>query len=379
MAKETKEAKGKKTKEVKKPVRSAELDTLLSTIRKNFGEASIFHGDFVAKEMQTVSSGSISMDMALGVNGFPYGRMVEIFGMESSGKTTLTLNVIAEAQKAGKVCAFIDAEHALDTAYAKKLGINIRDLIIVQPDDAEQAMEITRALVESGQINVLVLDSVAALVPRTELEGEFDKANVGVHARIMSKAMRVLAGEANKNNVLMLFINQIRMKIGVMYGNPQTTTGGEALKFYSSIRLNVRKGEVVKDKNGVSVGGSTIVKVVKNKVAPPYTECEIPVTFGKGIDKAVDLYLVAKAMDVIEARGAHNYLVMKDAAGEQTEEKLGSSKDETVNLLRSNKEKFEQVHKLAMAEHQRRLSEGDVVASDEDADEIKAQEVQPEE
>ncbi len=369
-----KEVKAKKTKEPKKPTRSAELDSLLATIRKNHGETSIFHGDYVPKEMKTIPSGSVSLDMALGVGGFPYGRMVEIFGMESSGKTTLTLNVIAEAQKKGDVCAFIDAEHALDTAYAKKLGINIRDLIIVQPDDAEQAMEITRALVESGQINVLVLDSVAALVPRTELEGEFDKANVGVHARIMSKAMRVLAGEANKNNVLMLFINQIRMKIGVMYGNPQTTTGGEALKFYSSIRLNVRKGEVVKDKSGVSVGGSTIVKVVKNKVAPPYTECEIPVVFGKGIDKAVDLYLVAKTLGLIEARGAHNYLIEGEV-----ETKIGSSKDEAVTALKTDKELFERIHKAAMAEHMRRLNEGDVEASAEDADEIKAQEIQPEE
>lgn len=367
----------KKAKETKKPVRTAELDNLLSTIRKNFGEASIFHGDFKAKEMEVIPSDSVSLNMALGVGGFPYGRMVEIFGMESSGKTTLTLGVIAEAQKAGKVCAFIDAEHALDTAYAKKLGINIRDLIIVQPDDAEQAMEITRALVESGQINVLVLDSVAALVPRAELEGEFDKANVGLHARLMSKAMRVLAGEANKNNVLMLFINQIRMKIGVMYGNPQTTTGGEALKFYSSIRLNVRKGEVVKDSEGRSVGGSTIVKVVKNKVAPPYTECEIPVVFGRGVDKAVDIYLVAKTMGIIEAKGAHNYLV-SETEGEEPR-KIGSSKDEAVKLLRSDKELAKEVIRRSMAENQRRLSEGDIEPSEEDADEIKAQEIKPEE
>ena len=373
----SKEKPSKKTKEAKKPVRSAELDSLLSTIRKNFGDASIFHGDFVAKELEVIPSDSVSLNMALGVGGFPYGRMVEIFGMESSGKTTLTLGVIAEAQKAGKVCAFIDAEHALDTAYAKKLGINIRDLIIVQPDDAEQAMEITRALVESGQINVLVLDSVAALVPRAELEGEFDKANVGLHARLMSKAMRVLAGEANKKNVLMLFINQIRNKIGVMYGNPQTTTGGEALKFYSSIRLNVRKGEVVKDKNGVATGGSTIVKVVKNKVAPPYTECEIPVVFGRGVDKAVDLYLVAKTMGIIEAKGAHNYVVSENP--DEEPRKIGSSKDEAVAALRSDKALTDEVYRRSMAENQRRLSEGDLEPAAEDVEEIKAQEVKPEE
>jgi len=281
------------------------LDAALSQIERAFGKGSIMRlgkGERLA-EVETVSTGSIGLDIALGVGGLPRGRVVEIYGPESSGKTTLALHTVAEAQKKGGVCAFVDAEHALDTNYARKLGVNLDNLLISQPDTGEQALEICDTLVRSGAVEVLVIDSVAALVPRSEIEGEMGEMQPGLQARMMSQALRKLTGSISKSNTMVIFINQIRMKIGVMYGSPETTTGGNALKFYASVRLDIRRIGAIKERDEV-VGNSTRVKVVKNKVAPPFKQVEFDIMYGEGVSKMGELVDLGVKAGIVEKSGA---------------------------------------------------------------------------
>jgi len=280
------------------------LDAALAQIERAFGKGSIMKlGQREAVEIESISTGSLGLDIALGIGGLPRGRIIEIYGPESSGKTTLALHVVAEAQKAGGTCAFIDAEHALDPGYARKLGVKIDDLLISQPDAGEQALEIADTLVRSGAVEVLVIDSVAALVPRAELEGEMGDSHVGLHARLMSQALRKLTGSISRSNCMVIFINQIRMKIGVMFGNPETTTGGNALKFYASVRLEIRRIGAIKDKDEV-VGNQTRVKVVKNKVAPPFKVVEFDVMYGKGVSKTGELVDIGLKTGIVEKSGS---------------------------------------------------------------------------
>ena len=281
------------------------LDAALSQIERAFGKGSIMRlgKNQKAVEIETIPTGSLGLDIALGVGGLPRGRVIEIYGPESSGKTTLTLHVIAEAQKKGGVCAFVDAEHALDPIYARKLGVNLEDLLISQPDTGEQALEITDTLVRSGAIDVLVIDSVAALTPRAEIEGEMGDALPGLQARLMSQALRKLTASISRSNTMVIFINQIRMKIGVMYGSPETTTGGNALKFYASVRLDIRRIGAIKDREAV-VGNQTRVKVVKNKVAPPFKQVEFDIMYGEGISKVGELIDLGVKAGVVEKAGA---------------------------------------------------------------------------
>jgi recombination protein RecA len=281
------------------------LDAALSQIERAFGKGSIMKlgTQKVHPEIEVVSTGSLGLDIALGIGGLPKGRIVEIYGPESSGKTTLALHAIAEAQKKGGTCAFIDAEHALDPGYAKKLGVDVDNLLISQPDAGEQALEIADTLVRSGAVDVLVVDSVAALVPKAELEGEMGDSHVGLHARLMSQALRKLTGSVSKSNTLLIFLNQIRLKIGVMFGNPETTTGGNALKFYASVRMEIRRIGAIKDRDQV-VGNQTRVKVVKNKMAPPFREVEFDIMYGEGISKVGELVDLGVKAGVVEKSGA---------------------------------------------------------------------------
>ena len=295
------------------------LGAALSQIEKQFGKGSVMRmGDAgPAKDIEAISTGSLGLDIALGIGGLPKGRVTEIYGPESSGKTTLTLQVIAEAQKAGGTCAFVDAEHALDTIYAKKLGVNVDDLLVSQPDTGEQALEITDMLVRSGAVDIVVVDSVAALTPKAEIEGEMGDRHVGLQARFMSQALRKLTANIQRSNCMVVFINQIRMKIGVMFGSPETTTGGNALKFYSSVRLDIRRIGSIKKGDEV-IGNQTRVKVVKNKMAPPFRQAEFEILYGKGISKLGELIDLGVANGIVEKSGAW-YSYGKDRIGQGKE------------------------------------------------------------
>jgi recombination protein RecA len=312
------------------------LDAALSQIEKSFGKGSIMKlGKQEALEVEATSTGSLGLDIALGVGGLPRGRVVEIFGPESSGKTTLTLHVVAEAQKKGGTCAFIDAEHALDPIYARKLGVNVDELLISQPDTGEQALEIADTLVRSGAIDVLVIDSVAALVPKAELEGEMGDSHMGLQARLMSQALRKLTGSISKSNTTIIFINQIRMKIGVMFGNPETTTGGNALKFYASVRLDIRRTGAIKDKDEV-IGSTTRVKVVKNKVAPPFRIVEFDILYGEGISKTGELIDLGVKANIIEKSGSFfSY----------NSQRLGQGKENARQYLKDNPKIADEIEK----------------------------------
>jgi recombination protein RecA len=281
------------------------LDAAMAQIERAFGKGSIMRmgAKGASESVEVISSGSLGLDLALGIGGLPRGRVIEIYGPESSGKTTLALHAIAEAQKKGGVCAFIDAEHALDPTYARKLGVDVDNLLISQPDTGEQGLEIADTLVRSGSIDVLVIDSVAALVPRAELEGEMGDTHVGLHARLMSQALRKITGSVSRSNTMLIFLNQIRLKIGVMFGNPETTTGGNALKFYASIRLEIRRIGSIKDREEVT-GNHTRVKVVKNKLAPPFREIQFDIMFGEGISKTGELIDLGVKANVVEKSGA---------------------------------------------------------------------------
>jgi len=284
--------------------RNKALDAALAQIERAFGKGSIMKlGQREAVEIESISTGSLGLDIALGIGGLPRGRVIEIYGPESSGKTTLALHVVAEAQRGGGTCAFIDAEHALDPAYARKLGVNVDDLLISQPDAGEQALEITDTLVRSGAIDVLVIDSVAALVPRAELEGEMGDSHMGLHARLMSQALRKLTGSISRSRAMVIFINQIRHKIGVMFGNPETTTGGNALKFYASVRLDIRRIGAIKERDQV-IGNQTRVKVVKNKMAPPFKVVDFDIMYGEGVSKRGELIDLGVQAGVVEKSGS---------------------------------------------------------------------------
>lgn len=310
------------------------LDAALSQIERAFGKGSIMRlGEGQVVEIESVSTGSIGIDIALGIGGLPRGRVVEIYGPESSGKTTLALHTIAEAQKKGGICAFIDAEHALDPIYARKLGVNIDDMLISQPDAGEQALEICDTLVRSGAIDVLVIDSVAALTPRAELEGEMGDSLPGLQARLMSQALRKLTASISKSKTMVIFINQIRMKIGVMFGSPETTTGGNALKFYASVRLDIRRIGAIKDRDEI-VGNQTRVKVVKNKLAPPFKQIEFDIMYGEGISKVGELIDLGVKGGIVEKSGAwFSY----------NSQRLGQGRENSKNFLRENKEVADEI------------------------------------
>ncbi len=324
--------------------RKKALDAALSQIEKQFGKGSVMKlGEYKAMEIEAIPTGALSLDMALGIGGLPRGRIIEIYGPESSGKTTLALHVIAEAQKEGGEAAFIDAEHALDPVYAKKLGVNIDELIVSQPDTGEQALEITESLVRSGALDVVVVDSVAALVPKAEIDGDMGDSHMGLQARLMSQALRKLAGAVNKTKTVIIFINQLREKIGVMFGNPETTTGGRALKFYASVRLDIRKIENIKQDGNV-VGNRARVKIVKNKVAPPFREAEFDIMYGEGISKIGNIFDMAVNMDIIEKSGSwFGYNGNRIAQGRENAKKYLEDNPEVLEevekKVRSNFEK----------------------------------------
>ena len=324
----------KKNQELKEKNKS--LEAAISQIDQNFGKGSVMRlGQQEALDVEAISTGSLSLDLALGIGGLPKGRIIEIYGPESSGKTTLALQVVAEAQKAGGICAFVDAEHAMDPAYAKKLGGKTDELLISQPDTGEQALEITDTLIKSGSVSVLVVDSVAALTPKAELEGEMGDHHVGLQSRLMSQALRKITGSVSKSNTMVIFINQIRMKIGVMFGNPETTSGGNALKFYSSVRMDIRRIGAIKDKDQI-IGNTTRVKVIKNKVAPPFKVVEFDLMYGKGISKNGELIDLGAKADIIEKSGA--WYAYKG-------EKIGQGKENAKLYLEKNSNVANEIEK----------------------------------
>ncbi|MGL5257158.1 MAG: recombinase RecA [Proteocatella sp.] len=316
------------------------IETTLAKIEKEFGKGSVMMlGENAKMNLEVVSSGSLGLDLALGIGGFPKGRIIEIYGPESSGKTTVALHAVAEAQKAGGVAAFIDAEHALDPAYAKALGVDIENLIISQPDTGEQALEITDTLVSSGIVDIIVVDSVAALVPKAEIEGEMGDSHMGLQARLMSQALRKLTSSINKSKTITIFINQLREKIGVMFGNPETTTGGRALKFYASVRMDVRKIDTIKQGDTL-VGNRTRVKIVKNKVAPPFKQCEFDITYGQGISKVGEIVDLATNIDVIKKSGSwYSY----------NDSKLGQGRENVKTYLLENKAIMDEIEQKVRA------------------------------
>lgn len=316
--------------------RRAALENALKQIEKQFGKGSIMKlGESTHMQVETVPSGSIALDIALGIGGFPRGRIIEVYGPESSGKTTVALHAIAEAQRLGGQAAFIDAEHALDPLYASKLGVNIDELLLSQPDTGEQALEIAEALVRSGAVDVIVIDSVAALVPKAEIEGDMGDSHVGLQARLMSQALRKLSGVISKSKTIAIFINQLREKVGVMFGNPETTPGGRALKFYSSVRLDVRRVETLKQGNDM-VGNRTRIKVVKNKVAPPFKQAEIDIMYGEGISKEGSLIDIGVELEIVQKSGAwFSY----------NGERLGQGRENAKQFLKDNKALAEEIEK----------------------------------
>ena len=313
------------------------LQLTLDRLDKTYGKGTVMKmGDSVHEAVESISTGSIGLDFALGVGGYPRGRVVEIYGPESSGKTTLTLHAIAECQKAGGIAAFIDAEHAFDRFYAQNLGVNIDDLIISQPDHGEQALEIADNLIRSGAIDIIVIDSVAALTPKSEIEGDMGDSKMGLHARLMSQALRKLTSTISKTNCTVFFINQLREKIGVMFGNPETTTGGNALKFYASVRLDIRRSTQLKDSSGNAQGNKTRVKVVKNKVAPPFRVCEFDIMYGEGISKLGEIIDIGTEAGIIDKSGSwFSY----------GETKLGQGRDSVKKLLKDNPELCDELEK----------------------------------
>jgi recombination protein RecA len=326
-----------KAKEVCVADKNKALDAAVTQIERAFGKGSIMRmgAHAVNEQVEVIPSGSLGLDIALGIGGLPRGRIVEVYGPESSGKTTLALHAIAEAQKRGGTCAFIDAEHALDPTYARKLGVDVDNLLISQPDAGEQALEICDTLVRSGAIDVLVVDSVAALVPRAELEGEMGDTHVGLHARLMSQALRKLTGSVSKSNTMLIFLNQIRLKIGVMFGNPETTTGGNALKFYASIRMEIRRTGSIKDRENV-VGNSTRVKISKNKMAPPFREVEFDIMFGEGISKVGELIDLGVKAGIVEKSGSWFSF---------DSQRIGQGRENAKQFLRDHKEAAEAIEK----------------------------------
>ena len=339
------------------------LDAAMSQIEKQFGKGSVMKlGDYKSMNVEAISTGALNLDIALGIGGIPKGRIIEIYGPESSGKTTLALHAVAEAQKLGGEAAFIDAEHALDPAYAKKIGVDIDNLIVSQPDTGEQALEIAEALIRSGAIDIVVVDSVAALVPKAEIDGDMGDSHIGLQARLMSQALRKLAGTINKTNAIIIFINQLREKVGVMFGNPETTAGGRALKYYASVRMDIRRVESIKQ-DGAVVGNRTKVKVVKNKVAPPFREAEFDIVYGQGISKEGSVLDLAVNLDIIEKSGSwFSY----------NGERIGQGRENVKKYLQDNPKVLSDVEEKVRANFAKAFEESlgeEIKEIDEDEDE----------
>ncbi len=344
------------------------LETAIAQLEKQYGKGTVMRlGQNTGMAIEAISTGSLSLDVACGIGGLPKGRIVEIYGPESSGKTTLALHAVAEAQKAGGEAAFIDAEHALDPVYAANLGVDVDSLLVAQPDNGEQALEIAEALVRSGAIDIVVVDSVAALVPRSEIEGDMGDSHVGQHARLMSQALRKLAGAINKSNTIIIFINQLREKIGVMYGNPETTTGGRALKFYASMRMDVRRVESIKGSGTDFIGSRTKVKIVKNKVAPPFKEAEFDIMYGEGISKVGEILDIAVMLDIVNKSGAwFSYGETRLGQGrDNVKEFIKNDPELMAELEEKIKNNMDKLKTMSKASSKKGAKSGSATASDE--------------